>query len=265
MKKIITYCILLLSAGLSAQSFVIYRLNPNTGAIIDSLSNGSNLQLVTFPDSVTDVPIKIKNRSAVTHTYDMSRSFTTQNPTLYTDNTPTNKPNSYFCFGNNCFGSGTSAAGPNDYTKLTSGEDSQTSGNPIYLYISEAASKGFYIVRYKIFNISDGTDTISFNAIYNGTNVGIKAIENKQDLISELYPNPNSSGSSVSFDLGSDQDLKFQVYNSLGGLVYTSNTQKYAAGKNKLALDCASLSNGVYLINISSASGTSTKRLIINR
>jgi len=118
-------------------------------------------------------------------------------------------------------------------------------------------------VGYKIFNINNPNDTLAFKVEYNTFDVGFKNIENKA-LVSELYPNPNN-GSSILFDLNRDEDLKFQVYNSLGTLVYSSNTQKYNAGKNKLGLDGSALNNGIYFVSIISNSGKATKRLIINR
>ncbi len=262
MKKIITYCIIGLSFSASAQ-IAAYVLNPNNGAITATITNGSNLQFYTASDAIESEKIKFKNMSASTQTYNMSRSFTAQSPALFTDGIATNKPNSYFCFGTQCFGSNVSIADASNYTPLAPGADSQTSGFPVSIYLSEAQNLGYYVVRYKIFNVNNPNDSLSFNAVYNVQSVGFKSID-KLDAVSELYPNPNN-GSAVAFDLDRDEELKFQVYNSLGSLVYTGAKQKYAAGKNKLALDAASLTNGVYFVTISGNSGKTTKRLIVNK
>jgi hypothetical protein len=263
MKKIITYCIIGLSLGASAQ-IAAYRLNPNSGVVTATITNGFNMQMYTASDAIESEKIKFVNMSASTQTYNMQRSFVTQSTPLFTDGNANNKPNSYFCFGTQCFGSNVSIADPSNYTILTPGADSQTSGFPVSIYLSEAPALGYYVVRYKIFNVNNPNDTLSFNAVYNTQIVGIQSFE-KLDDVSELYPNPNTGSSAISFDLSKDEDLKFQVYNSLGSLVYNGTKQKYPAGKNKLALDPSVLSNGVYFVTISSNTGKTTKRLIVSK
>jgi hypothetical protein len=265
MKKLITLCISLFSVGMYAQSLSAYVISTQSGANTATLTNGYNLQLYTSSNNILGNAIKFKNNSATTHTYNMSRSFVTQIPMLDVSGDPDAKPNAYFCCGITCFPSSVNAGDPLNYTILGPGDDSQTAQYPAHIYLSEATALGYYVIHYKIFNVNDANDTLSFNAVYNGP-VGIKDF-NKDVLtgVSELYPNP-TSGSAVSFDLAKDDELKFQVYNSLGSLVYTGSKQKYSAGKNKLAFDAASLSNGVYLVTISdNNSAKITKRLVVNK
>lgn len=274
MKKIITLCALSLSLGLSAQ-IAAYKLSPtNVTVTTATITNGYNLQLYTAVNGISTDKIKFVNNSASTQTYSAKRFFVSQSPALSVDPSGTITPNTYFCFGQTCFGDNVDTVDPPNYTILNAGEDSQTTyttsstiAQPCVLYLQEGAALGNYTVRYKIFNVNNPLDTLSFNAVYNAvTPVGIKTNEEKLDAISELYPNPNSNGSAISFDLNSDQDLKFQIYNSLGSLVYNINKQKYTAGKNKLNMEGSSLSNGVYLITITGdADKVTTKRLIINR
>lgn len=261
MKKLFTYCLSLLSLGLAAQSITAYR-QTNNGTITGTITNGSSISLNTTPGADTDSKIKIKNNAAVSNTYNVTRYITTNVPALFTDGS-SSKPNSYFCFGQTCFGSNVSTADPGNYTVLNAGEDSYATSQLFSIYLAEAANQGYYVIRYKLFNVNNANDTLSFSAIYNSADVGIKSISNEMSGISELYPNPNG-GMSVSFDLEKDEDLKFQVYNSLGGLVYTTK-QKYSAGKNKLSLEAADLSKGVYFVTIASSSAKTTKRLIVNK
>jgi hypothetical protein len=265
MKKLFTFCITLLSAGLSAQqSLSAYHISSQSGATLEAISNGGSMQLTTTPNNILGARIKFINNSATTHTYNMMRTFVTEQPTLDKTGDIDAKPNSYFCFGIFCFGSDINTADPSNYTVLNAGQSSEPN-NPAYVYVSEGSSKGYYVIRYKIFNINNPNDTLVFNAVYNGP-VGIKSIDNEVlSGISELYPNP-TSGSSVSFDLAKDDELKFQVYNSLGSLVINGNKQKYSAGKNKLAFDASALSNGVYLVTISNNNSAKiTKRLVVNK
>lgn len=266
MKKLFTCFIISLTLGLSAQtpSFAVYEINSQNGSITSTLTNGYLLQLTTSPDNIEETKFKIKNISAVSHTYNIVRSFSFQTVPLDVSGDSNIKPNSYFCFGQLCFGSNVSTADPSNYTVLGAGQDSQTSGQPASFYLSETSNANYYVVRYKVYNVMDANDTTTFFAVYNSP-VGIKALDNKADLVSEIYPNPNTNGSAISFDLNKDDELKFQVYNTLGSLVYSTGKQKYAAGKNKLALDCSTLNNGVYFITISSNTAKTTKRLVINK
>jgi hypothetical protein len=265
MKKLFTFCISLFSVGMYAQSLSAWVISTQSGANTATITNGYNLQLYTTADNILGKRIKFKNNSATTHTYNMSRSFVTEIPTLDKSGDVNIKPNAYFCFGIFCFGSNIDVADQTNYTILSPGQDSEGSGNPAYIYLSEAPTTGYYVIRYKIFDVNNPNDSLSFNAIYNGP-VGIRDLNNDVLAgISELYPNP-TSGSAVSFDLAKDEELKFQVYNSLGSLVYSGSKQKYSAGKNKLALDAASLSNGVYFVTISdNNSAKITKRLVVNK
>jgi hypothetical protein len=279
MKKIFTLLCLAVSAGSFAQSFALYRTNITTNAITQTITNGGGYVEATaagdpqHPSALLEDRILIKNTSAVTHTYSVTRTIVSQNPTLILDGS-TNTPNTYFCFGNTCFGSNVSTADPTNYTPLaaegqtTSGgidDNSNDNGQPFVIYFSEGNVQGSYVVQYKVFNISDPNDTLAFKVGYNQASVGIKNQGSiASDLISEIYPNP-ASGSKIYFNLGKDDELKFQVYNSLGGLVYTSNKQKFTAGKNLLPVDGADLSSGMYFITISNNTASATKRLIISK
>jgi hypothetical protein len=267
MKKLITCCVSLLSVGMYAQSLSAYVISSQSGANTATITNGTNLQLYTTESNILGKRIKFINNSAITHTYNMSRQFVTETPTLDKSGDGNIKPNAYFCFGIFCFGSNIDAADATNYTILAPGKSSEDPADPkpAYIYLSEAQTKGYYVIHYKIFDVNNPNDSLGFNAVYNNP-VGMKDLGNNVLTgISELYPNP-TSGSAVSFDLAKDDELKFQVYNSLGSLVYAGSKQKYSAGKNKLAFDAASLSNGVYFVTISdNNSAKITKRLVVNK
>lgn len=263
MKKLFT----LLAFGISLASFAqssltAYKLS-NTYVVTGTITNGANLQFYTSTGAIEDTKFKFKNNSASTQTYNVIRSFVAQNPTLFADGSAST-PNSYFCFGQTCFGSNVFTAPSSDYTILNAGDDSQTGGQPASFYLAEGSSIGYYVVHYRIFNVNNPNDTLGFNAIYNTSDVGIRSNSNSLAGLSELYPNPNP-GAAISFDLTKDDELKFQVYNSLGSLVYTAPKQKYVAGKNKLSFDSASLSNGVYFVTVTGNTGKTTKRLVVNK
>lgn len=280
MKKIITSLFIAASAGFFAQSISVYKIN-NSGAITNTITNGGGYTLATTAGSdshpsaaVYDI-ILIKNNTSATHTYNVVRTVISQNPALQLDGSQ-NRPQSYFCFGYTCFGSDVNTPpSSNDYTILgpvgsttatPPADNSQANGQLFAIYIAEGNVQGNYLVQYKLFNVSDPNDTLSFRVGYNRPLVvGIKNLERSADLISDIYPNPAGNTSKIFFDLGKDDELKFQVYNSLGSLVASSDKQKYAAGRNQLPVDASELNTGVYFITISNATSTLTKRLIITK
>ena len=266
MKKIITLLYIGTCASLSAQTFSLYKTAPN-GSITNTITNGGGYTTTTSSNNLLEEKVLIKNTTAVTHTYNVTRSIVTQNPVLILDGS-SDTPNTYFCFGYQCFGSNVSQPSSTDYTILgplgsTSDpyDNSKDNGTPFVLYFSEAPQRGYYVVRYKVYNIVDANDTIAFTVTYNDASVGIKTIQ-KSDLSFEIYPNPSRDASSLFINLSKNEELKYQVYNSLGSLVYSSDKKKYNVGKNQLSIS-EELNNGVYFITLSNNTSSVTRKLII--
>lgn len=279
MKKIFT----LLSLGASlafvaqTQTFSVYKTAPN-GAVIQTIANGDSYTEGTVANGAAhETRILLKNNATTTQTFNVVRKVLSQTPALILDNSA-NTPNTYFCFGNTCFGSATNEPDPTNHTilaatgqtftnnGLTIADNSAASSEPFVIYFVEGSTQGNYTVQYRIFNLDPAkpNDTLSFKVLYNQTYTGIKTQSKASDLVSDIYPNPAGSSSKLFIDLAKDDELKFQIYNNLGSLIYSGNKQKYTAGKNALPVDLE-LNNGLYFVTISSNSATTTKRLIINK
>jgi hypothetical protein len=80
--------------------------------------------------------------------------------------------------------------------------------------------------------------------------------EGKPNDVIKFYPNP--SHDHVTFELMSNSELV--IYNALGKLVFKGNLTE---GKNKIDLN--DLSNGVYIVKLSSADKEITKKLMLDR
>lgn len=65
-----------------------------------------------------------------------------------------------------------------------------------------------------------------------------------------LYPNPANQDLTVAFSLDNGGDVTYNLYDMSGRLVLTTNTQA-GAGQHQHSLNLASLSQGVYVLNIS--------------
>lgn len=78
-----------------------------------------------------------------------------------------------------------------------------------------------------------------------------------------VYPNPFGSSFNVEFYLSRDAEVKIELYNGMGQLVKLVDAKEYAWGENNIfiSLEGVELSNGIYLLKISSGSNVVTKQL----
>lgn len=133
----------------------------------------------------------------------------------------------------------------------------------------ETVSLDFYkgqaqvIVRFSA--ISDYGNNVYIDKIniYNPTLVALaknNVIEN-----TNLYPNPASNYATVNVALTNAEQVSVEVYNIIGERVITIAPTHLVAGNNTIKLDTQALTNGVYLVNIVTAQGTTTKKLTVNK
>ena len=269
MKKIITYIIVGLTSSVFAQSFSVYKTN-NLGANTATITNGYNLSETSSASAVINTKIKIKNNAATTQTFNVIRSTVAQNPTLFLDNS-TNTPSSYFCFGYTCFSSGIITAQPNDYTILAaSGVTSTTfpyadntldNSQPVSIYLEEGANPGYYVIKYKIFNVANSNDTLAFTVTYNQT-LGLNELTKKPT--SDIFPNPAKEETNLKINMTTGSKATVKVINALGQTIFTKKVE-FNDGLNTLQLDTKNYSNGLYDVIIETNTGTLNKKLIISK
>lgn len=88
-----------------------------------------------------------------------------------------------------------------------------------------------------------------------------------QNLASEsvsfvVYPNPGNGETRIGFNAPQPQVVKIAVYNSLGQIVY-SKQQMANTGNNDVAVDLKHLSNGIYIIALSSKHAQAISKITI--
>ena len=76
----------------------------------------------------------------------------------------------------------------------------------------------------------------------------------------KIFPNPAVSVANISFNSLDVKDCEFAIYNQFGVVVETD----IKITGNSIALDVASMSNGIYIVSTTYNGSTTTKRLIIN-
>jgi len=88
---------------------------------------------------------------------------------------------------------------------------------------------------------------------------------NEKEFASGLavYPNPAAGYTEVKFNLNEQSEVNISLFNLLGESVYTE-TGNYAAGFFHKTLQLGHLNSGVYMLRISSSTGSIARRLVIN-
>lgn len=103
-----------------------------------------------------------------------------------------------------------------------------------------------------------------------GYNVGLDDIEvfsnttgiqwNHSGWVQNIQPNPASLYTNIGFDQVLS-NISIRIYSMLGNKVLQVNT----GNTNRIALDVAALPSGVYMVNILSEKGSSSRKLVVKR
>jgi len=113
---------------------------------------------------------------------------------------------------------------------------------------------------YLLFSTNGYNNNQGFEAEYYISNVGTTQEDFTQNLA--VYPNPASGYTEIRFNLNKSENVRIALYNLLGSVVYSESSQMAAGFVNK-TLQLGQLSEGVYMLRISSQSGSVTRKLII--
>jgi hypothetical protein len=249
MKKIFTFCAILISGlGFSQGSL---RLNyGGTSILMDDTI--INLNTVTPGQNLTN-NVNYTNTSGSTKSYKVRKNIYVQNPAAGTSIT--------FCIGGICYPA-TTFTSPSSVT-LTAGQSSGTLTVFTADY-TEGASIGYSYVKFTFYDIANPNDSTRISFKYNQA-LGIKTMSDILSSVSEIFPNPTNENASVAVTLKQDADVKVQVYNSLGSLVYNAPAQKYAPGKRNISINCSDLSSGLYFVAVLAGENKITKRMVVNK
>ena len=109
-----------------------------------------------------------------------------------------------------------------------------------------------------------GTDEWAENNDLFGVSV-ISSLDNIDALTDlNVYPNPASNNLTVSFDLATDSQVSFEVFNLLGERVYVS-AQNNFVGNNSVNIDVTSLTAGMYTLNMIVDGAYTTTKVTITK
>ena len=261
MKKLLSllFC-LSLACITKSQTLGVYKMNATCTLTITTITNGSFLNETTTPSGVTTTRIKFRNTSALTQTYTVSRTILFNNPTLNVS-CGSFFPYTYFTFGYTAFPPCTNTITSADYTILGPAnssvspfDNSCANGNPFQFNLEEGSSIGQYLVRYKLQNVNNGNDTLSFIVNYNSA-LGLNQSPSQLSFAS-VYPNPAQNNATIEFDLNKAVQITIKIYDQLGSLTYHSPSHSFSQGKQFQTIDLSSYPAGIYFISVTDEENT---------
>jgi hypothetical protein len=84
------------------------------------------------------------------------------------------------------------------------------------------------------------------------------------NAVSQNFPNPFSTVSTIKVNLNTAQDVTVSVYNTVGQLVMNKSF-KGIAGENKVNIDAASLTSGLYFYSVKAGEEVITKKMTVQK
>jgi hypothetical protein len=80
----------------------------------------------------------------------------------------------------------------------------------------------------------------------------------------KAVPNPTTGVTSIRYELPAITDVRITAVNMFGQTVFAKNEIGAAAGSHVLAFDASDLAAGLYFINLETAAGKMTSKLVVN-
>jgi hypothetical protein len=115
-----------------------------------------------------------------------------------------------------------------------------------------------------VFSYDGSYDISSETRVFEGVSIlSIKEILNVVDF--NIYPNPTSNVAHISMNLLETNNVRVEVVDLLGKIVYAENMGQVAAGNQLFEVDASSISNGMYMFNIYVGEQKVTKRVSISK
>lgn len=258
------------------QSFSAYKINSSATTTLATLSNGSTLfetttaSTNTTSPSLTIVRVNLVNNSATTLTLNVIRQVTFNSPALLL-NGSNGVPDTYFTFGTTVFPSNISTAGPSDYVILGAAgstsppyANSSANGNPFFIFLAEDMTLGTYAVKYKLFDVNNPNDTLSFTIQYNAT----LGLNNPQDILSsevKLFPNPGENFVFISWKDTNEEFLKIEISDFTGRVIEEKSLKNTPFQPLPNVFDFSNYPSGIYNCSFISNKSKITKRMVINK
>ncbi len=87
--------------------------------------------------------------------------------------------------------------------------------------------------------------------------------ENKQAFAASVYPNPVTESATISFNLVKSNNITIALYDMIGQKVATIAQDQYFAGQNEVTYNVTALPKGMYFVQISDGTNSSSSKMIV--
>ena len=91
---------------------------------------------------------------------------------------------------------------------------------------------------------------------------GLKDVSSAISGIS-LFPNPAKNNAVITIDLVQNETISINVVDVMGRQVHNESMNEIQAGTHTINLNTENWANGVYNVNISTANGTTSRKLVV--
>jgi hypothetical protein len=88
--------------------------------------------------------------------------------------------------------------------------------------------------------------------------------DNKNEKLLSVYPNPSRGNISFSLELDSFEEVKVEVYDTRGMMVYQNLQTQTTSGVNTVNLDLATLPKGLYLLQALTQTKRYTAKILLD-
>lgn len=125
--------------------------------------------------------------------------------------------------------------------------------------LSNYAGQNKVQVKFVITNY--GANNLYLDNINLGAVTGTAEISPLNSL--EVYPNPVSENTNLSFGLENDADVTVNIYSAEGALVSSLQLGKLQAGAQKISINASELGGGLYFIEVKAGEYSSTRKISV--
>ena len=80
-----------------------------------------------------------------------------------------------------------------------------------------------------------------------------------------VSPNPTVENADVAFTLETANNVRMEVYNAMGALVYSKDAGNLTKGNHKMAFDGSDLNSGFYFVNLTIGNNVITKKVTLTK
>jgi len=79
-----------------------------------------------------------------------------------------------------------------------------------------------------------------------------------------IYPNPSNDVFNIVFNSNTKQDIDLRIHNVLGEVIFTETLTEFSGDYNR-TVDMTPYPNAIYILQLSTKDGTSTKKLVLEK